>query len=205
MKLFSNYLKESQEAKKYAFKIKIAGDLPEHCEDVLEAALQKFQVSKFTKGKSTPIQASLLDFPEIKNAAMSVFEVELDYPTTSTVVTELIASCTGINAGAVRVRTPLEEANWEIENENCVSEDNKKDPLLSQDYAKENNQNLAGDKYVSTFLKDLAKTRKGTGPTQYKGVNDAILAKKMPSEKAVEMPKAGPARSLFASTQGKTK
>lgn len=86
MKLFSHYLKENQDAKKYVFKIKVAGDLPEHCEDVMEAALQKYQVSKFTKGKSTPIQATLLDFPEIKNAAMTVFETELDYPTTSAVL-----------------------------------------------------------------------------------------------------------------------
>ena len=52
MKSFIEYLYESQEAKKYAFKVKIAGDLPEHCEDVMETALQQYQVCKFSKGKS---------------------------------------------------------------------------------------------------------------------------------------------------------
>ena len=50
---------------------------------------------------------------------------------------------------------------------------------------KENNQNTVGDKGVSNFLKDLAKVRKEQ--VQYKGVNDAILAKKSPKEKAQEL------------------
>lgn len=203
MKLFSEYLRESKEDKKYAFKVKVAGDLPEHCEDVMETALQQYQVSKFTKGKSTPIQANLLDFPTVKNAAMTVFEVELDYPATSAVLAELLSTHTGISRDCIRVRTPLEEANLEIETEHMDSDKNQ--PVLTKDYPKENNQNLVGEKAVSNLLKDLAKVRKESQPVQYKGVNDALLAKKLHTERAEEMPKAGPARSLFASTQGKAK
>ena len=199
MKLFSQYLKESQEDKKYSFKIKIAGELPEHCGDVMEAALQKFQVSRFTKGKSAPIQASLPDFPEIKNSSMTVFEADLDYPTTSSVVAELIASCTGISRNAVRVRTPLEEANAEIEQEHLCNDNSES--VLTKDYEKSNNQNLVGEKYISNFLKDLAKTRKETQPTQYKGVNEKLLAKSLPKEKSNEMPKAGPARSVLGGSK----
>lgn len=199
MKLFSHYLKESQEEKKYTFKIKIAGDLPEHCEDVMEVALQKFQVSRFTKGKSMPIQASLPDFPDVKNASMTVFEADLDYPTTSAVVAELIATSTGISRNSVRVRTPLEEDNAAIEQEHLCSDSS--DPVLTKDYEKSNNQNLVGEKYVSSFLKDLAKSSKETQPTQYKGVNEKLLAKSMPKEKSNEMPKAGPARSVLGSSK----
>jgi hypothetical protein len=203
MKLFSQYLSENKEEKKYSFKIKIAGDLPEHCEDVLEAALQKYQVSRFTKGKTSPIQAALADFPEIKNASMTVFEADLDYPATSTVLAELIASSTGINRNSIRVRTPLEEANAELENEHLCSDSS--DPVLTQDYEKTNNQNLVGEKHVSSFLKDLAKARKEPQLTQYKGVNEKLLAKSLPKEKANEMPKAGPAKSLFSSKKKETK
>lgn len=199
MKLFSQYLKESQEDKKYTFKIKIAGDLPEHCEDVMEVALQKFQVSRFTKGKTMPIQSTLTDFPEIKNASMTVFETDLDYPTTSSVVAELIASSTGIGRDSIRVKTPLEEANAEIEQEHLCSDSNE--PVLTKDYEKSNNQNLVGEKYISSFLKDLAKTSKETQPTQYKGVNEKLLAKSLPKEKSNEMPKAGPAQSVLGSTK----
>lgn len=200
MKSFTEYLKESTEEKKYAFKIKIAGDLPEHCEDVMETALQQYQVTKFTKGKSTPIQANLLEFPNVKNAAMTVFEVELDYPATSAVILELIANSTGVPRDAVRVRTPLEESNFELEHAE-VKKDGK--PLLAQDYEKSNNQGLVGEKYMSTFLKDIAKASKETQLTQYKGVNDQLLAKSAPKSKKEELAKPGPAKSLFGSTKGK--
>jgi len=201
MKSFAEYLRENVEEKKYTFKIKVAGDLPEHCEDVMETSLQQYKVRKFTKGKSTPIQASLLDFPTVKNASMTVFEVELEYPATSAVLSELLANTTGISRDCLRVRTPLEEANLELENEN--TEEKKGQSLLSQDYAKENNQNLVGEKYISSFLKDLAKARKGTEPTQVKGVNDKLLASKVHKEKQESMPKVGPARSTLQGLSGK--
>jgi len=195
MKRFIDYLVESVAEKKYAFKIKLAGDLPEHCEDVLESSLQQFQVSKFTKGKTTPIQANLIDFPNVKNASMTVFEVELDYPTTSAVLSELIANSTGLNRDSIRVRTPLEEENIELETPEMDEKTAK--PLLTQDYEKSNSQDLVGEKYVSNFLKDLAKARKETEPSQVKGTNDQLLAKKLHKEKAEAMPKQGPAMSLF--------
>lgn len=200
MKSFIDYLSESVEEKKYTFKIKVAGDLPDNCEDCMEAALQQYKVSRFTKGKSSPIQANLLDFPNVKNAAMTVFETEVDYPATSTVVAELLSNATGIGRDSICVRTPLEEANWEIENQNANQQDKKPQSVLTQDYDKENNQNLMGDKQVSNFLKTLSKVRKES--EQVKGVNDALLAKKLHKEKADTMPAAGPARSLFG---GKTK
>jgi len=198
MKRFLDYLTESVAEKKYAFKIKLAGDLPEHCEDVLESALQQFQVSRFIKGKTSPIQASLLDFPTVKNSSMTVFEVELDYPTTSAVLSELIANSTGVSRENIRVRTPLEEETIELETAHLDEKDAK--ALLTQDYEKSNVQDLVGEKYISNFLKDLAKSRKDTEPTQVKGTNDQLLAKKSHKEKTEAMPKAGPAKSLFGGT-----
>lgn len=195
---------ESAEEKKYAFKIKIAGPLPENCEDCMEAALQKYKVSRFTKGKSTPIQENLLDFPEIKNAEMTVFEAEVDYPATSAVILELISSATGIGKDCIRVRTPQEEANWEIEHEHDLQkEDEKKDSkaLLHSDYEKSDVKDLVGEKFVTGFLKGLTKMPKSASAEQYKGVNDSLLAKKLHKEKADVMPVAGPARSLFGGSK----
>ncbi len=200
MKRFIDYLIESTEEKKYAFKIKIAGDLPDNCEDCMEAALEQFKVSRFTKGKSTPIQSKLLDFPSVQNAPMTVFETEVDYPATSAVVAELLCNATGISRDCIRVRTPLEESNWEIENENNVEEKSKQS-LLTQDYEKSKKQELFGEKQLTGLLKDLMKQRKETEPEQYKGANDALLAKKLHKEKAESMPTAGPARSLFGGSK----
>jgi hypothetical protein len=195
MKSFIDYLSESVEEKKYTFKIKVAGNLPDNCEDCMETALQQYKVSRFTKGKSSPIQANLMDFPNVKNAEMTVFEADVDYPATSAIIAELLSSATGVSRDCICVRTPLEENNWAIENENANQQEKKKQSLLTQDYGKENNQELMGDKQVSNFLKTLNKVKKES--EQIKGANDALLAKKLHKEKADTMPAAGPARSLF--------
>jgi hypothetical protein len=203
MKSFIEYLRESKEEKKYSFKIKIAGDLPENCEDVMETALQKYQIAKFTKTKTTPIQAKLQDFPKMENAQVTVFDVDLEYPTTSQVLVNYMAEQTGLSLDCIRVRSPLEEAEAELNLEHSDEKDGK--AVLTQDYTKENNQGMVGDKGVSNFLKELAKTRKDTEPTQYKGVNDAILAKKAPKEKSQEQAKPVAGKSPIGSAKGKTK
>ena len=198
MKSFTEYLLESKEEKKYSFKIKIAGDLPEHCEDVMETALKKYQVAKFTKTKTTPIQAKLQDFPTLENLQVNIFDIDLEYPTTSAVLTSYMIEQTGITADRIRVRSPLEDAESELNAEHLEVD---KKALLTQDYQKENNQNTVGDKGISNFLKDLAKVRKEH--VQYKGVNDAILAKKAPKEKSQEQAKPVAGKSPIGSAKGK--
>lgn len=194
MRSFKEYLIETKEESKYCFKIKIAGELPEHCEDAMKTSLQKYQVAKFNKSKTTPIQAKLKDFPTMENAEIHLFDVDLEYPTTSAVLTSYVAEHTGIPADRIKVRSLKEEEEAELNAENLDDSKDKK-ALLTQDYDKENNQNVVGEKHVSSFLKDLAKARKDNEPTQYKGVNDALLAKKSPKEKASEQVKPSTAKS----------
>lgn len=203
MRTFVDYLFESVEAKKYTFKVKIAGDLPENCEDVMENALKKYDVAKFSKTKTTPIQSKVSDFPTLENVHVNIFDIELNYPTTSSVLMNYLSEHTGITTERIRVRSPLEEAEAELNAEHLIDEGDGK-ALLSQEYQKENNQDLVGEKKVTSLLKELTKERKDKGPTQYKGVNDSILAKKQPKEKSTETVKTGPAKSLFGS-KGKTK
>ena len=54
MKSFAEFLIESK--KSYSFKIGIAGELPEGFADRLKMGLQKYDVSKISTGKKTPIQ-----------------------------------------------------------------------------------------------------------------------------------------------------
>lgn len=194
MKRFAEYLMEAKDEAKYCFKIKVAGQIPEHCEDAMKAALQKFSVANFTKTKTTPIQAKLVDFPEMENAEVTIFDADVEYPTTSFVVANLIAEHTGIPAGRIRVRSAKEEEEAELNAENCQA-DPSGESVLTQDYEKESNQNTVGDKGVSNFLKELAKVRKDHEPQQYKGVNDAILAKKAPVEKTPKAEKVPAAKS----------
>lgn len=201
MKSFTEYLKESKEEKIYSFKIKVAGDLPEHFEDVVESALQKYEVKKFAKSKTTPIQAKLRDFPTMENAQLNIFDIDVEYPCTSQVLTTFISEHTGLTTDRIRVRSLGEEAEAELNVENCECEDSKEEKraLLTQDYVKENHQDKVGDKGVSAFLKDLAKIRRDHESKQYKGVNDALLAKKPPKEKPQEMSKPSASKGLFGS------
>ena len=200
MKSFKDYLTESVEEKKYSFKIKVAGELPEHFEDTAKAALQKYQVASFNKGKTTPIQSKLVDFPTLENMQITVFDIDLDYPTTSQVLTSYVAEHTGVDLCCIRVRSLKEEEESEINAKNLIDGDTG--ALLNQDYTKENNQNLVGDKHVTSFLKELAKVSKEYQPTQYKGVNEKILAKSAPKEKSAAAQKVGPAKSVLKGLSG---
>lgn len=200
MKSFKDYLVESLEEKKYSFKIKLAGDLPEHIEDTMKAALEKYKVSSFSKGKTTPIQPKLLDFPTLENTQMTIFDVELDYPTTSQVLSAYMAEQTGLDSCCIRVRSLKEEDEIELNTEHLVSE--KKDALLNQDYQKENFQDTVGDKKIASLLKELSKLSKDTQPSQYKGVNDKILAKSAPKEKTAGTVKNEVSKSVLKGQSG---
>lgn len=182
MKSFKEYLVESIDEKKYTFKLKVAGDIPEHFEDTVKLALDKYKITNFSKGKTTPIQAKLPDFPTLENQPITVFDIELDYPTTSQVLTSYISEHTGVDPCCVKVRSLKEEEEVEVNTEHF--NDKESSALLTQDYQKENNQNLYGDKHISAFLKEISKQNKESQPTQYKGVNEKILAKTAPKEKS---------------------
>ena len=194
-KRFIEYLAECLDEKKYIFKIKVAGDLPDHFNDALSAALQKYEIISFSKGKTTPIQSKCVEFPELSNVSYTMFDTELRYPTTSNVLVSYISEQTGVTIDRIRVRSLKEEEELEINAEQKA--DDK--PLLNSPLEKENNQATVGEKGISNFLKDLAKSRKESGPTQYKGVNDAILAKASPKEKGTASVASGKTSSPLSS------
>ncbi len=200
MKSFKEYLTESLEEKKYTFKLKVAGDIPEHFEDTAKMALEKYKLSNFSKGKTTPIQSKLTDFPTLENQSVTVFDLELDYPTTSQVLTAYISEHTGLDPCCVKVRSLKEEEEAELNVEHLDEENTES--LLTSDYKKENNQNLYGEKHISSFLKELAKQSKTSQPTQVKGTNDSLLAKKIHKEKSSELPKASSSNSVLKGQKG---
>ena len=200
MKSFNEYLTESK--KTYEFKVKVAGDLKYEFSSKLNSAMERFSVVTVSKGKRTPITETPLDFPELKNTNVTVFDVEVNYPTTPQVLETYISQICGCPASHIRVRTANQSA------EQVQEEANKKEakdkPLLGQcDPAPSNHQDLVGDKKVSSFLKDLANHK--SGGEQYKGVNDEILAKSAPTEKSAEVIEASAGISPIGSKAPKGK
>ena len=160
MKSFKDYLTESK--KTYAFKIKVAGKLGEGFAEDLRSAVSKFSIANLSKGKSSPIQETQIDFPNLKNESVTVFDLEVHYPTTSPVLEQYIIDTCRCAKSMLRVQGANEY------------------PEPS------NNQGIVGEKHTMSMLKDLMK-EKHAGE-EYKGVNDAILASSSPRGTATEMP-----------------
>jgi hypothetical protein len=182
MKSFKEYLTESK--KTYAFKVKVAGEMHEGFEAELKSAMDKFSVVKIGAGKRTPIQETPLDFPELKNKQVTVWEVEVNYPTTPQVLENYIAEVCGCSLSCIRVRAANEPSEqYQLA---MMEPEKDSDALLNTDYPNEDNQGLVGEKSKMNLLKELEKVKHGG--EQYTGVNDALLAKDAPSEKATVMP-----------------
>ena len=181
MSLLKQYIAES--VKTYNFKIKIAGELREDTVEKLNVALKKYDCDGVGKGKRTPIQEAPLDFPEMKNTHVTIFDIACRYPVTSHVLTQYLSEKLSMSASCIRVRNPGEEAEIES-NAQAISRvgQSSTEALLNQPYETSDNQKLVGDKRNIDFLKELSQF-KHEGE-QYKGVNDQLLAKNTPKEKS---------------------
>jgi hypothetical protein len=113
MKTLKDYLAESK--KTYAFKIGIAGDLPDSIDSKLRTALDRYGIAEFKKIKTTPVQERPLDFPQLTNTTVTFYEVSVNYPTTEAILEEYLGSFCDVAKGYLIVRNP--HAPAEIEKE----------------------------------------------------------------------------------------
>jgi phosphoketolase len=152
MKSFTEYLIESK--KTYAFKVKVAGELPEGFAENLKTAMTKFSIANLSKGKRSPIQEVQLDFPELKNESVTVFELEVHYPTTPQVLQAYIGEVCKCSEQRLRVRS-ANEPSEHYEEVMKEKDTEYKSLLQTEEIESESAQDKVGDKYISTFLKDL--------------------------------------------------
>ena len=154
MKNFKQYLQESALQKKYDFRVKVAGDFTTEQESKLKTMLGRFQVNAFKKVGTTPIQALPLDFPQVKNCEVNIYEVSLDYPTTQQELTEYLSSGLEVSKQRLVVRRPGEPTEQYQE----VTEKREGALLSDPDYKEAPNANFEdfyGTKYNSGFVKEL--------------------------------------------------
>lgn len=153
MKSFKEHLAESK--KQYTFRVKVAGDFSTEQETTLESLLGRYSVCGFKKTGKTPIQALPLDFPQVKNCEVSIYEVSLDYPTTQFELKEYLATELGIGKQRLVVRSP----NEPTEEYQHVEDKPREGALLSDNEYKESPnaafEDYYGDKYNSGFVKEL--------------------------------------------------
>jgi hypothetical protein len=155
MKTFKNYLQESALAKKYDFRVKVAGDFTSDQEDKLKTMLARYQVETFKKVGTTPIQELPLDFPQVKNCEVSIYEVSLNYPATQQELTEYLSSGLEVSRQNLVVRRPGEPS----EEYQHIEANPRTGALLDDPNYKEAGdpkfEDYYGDKYNSGFVKEL--------------------------------------------------
>jgi hypothetical protein len=154
MKTFKEYLQEGLQTKKYPFRVKVAGMFTAEQEDKLKSMLDRYKVDSFKKVGTTPIQELPLDFPQVKNCEVSIYEVTLDYPTTQHELTEYIGAGLGVNKSHLAIRSPTEPS------EEYQHQDPKREGALlnDPDYKESPNaqfEDYYGDKYNTGFVKEL--------------------------------------------------
>jgi hypothetical protein len=152
MKTFKEYLSESK--KQYDFRVKVAGDFTTEQEDSLKTLLGRYNLSGFKKTAKTPIQELPLDFPQVKNCEVSIYEVSVDYPVTQYELTEYLTAELGVNKQNLVVRTPGEPTE-----EYQTPVEPREGALLDDPDYKESPdaqfEDYYGDKYNTGFVKEL--------------------------------------------------
>jgi len=157
MKSFKEFLTES--AKTYKFKVRVAGELPEHFVDHMKANLAKYEVINLSAGKTTPISERPLDFPKLQNMEVTHYEVELKYPATSQVLAQYLVDNCSVTHDRLIVRAEGEPL--ELAQEEASKDDKPYEALLAtEDMGGESAQHSVGDSRIMNLLKELEVARK---------------------------------------------
>jgi len=160
---FKQYLAES--TKEYNYKIKVAGDLSEDFGTKLESALKKYEVKSLSKGKKTPIQEMPLDFPHLKNQAVTIFELITMYPASVFEMRTLVADSMRLHPNQIVVRKPGEPTEEYQEEMKAKAEKKSEFKSMLQDVEykdapKVKADEVYGDRANQSLLKELLKDRK---------------------------------------------
>jgi hypothetical protein len=176
MKTFKEYLTESK--KVYSFRVKIADcDLDGEMLDKIEKAISAYQLVDITKPKRLPV-SRCKEFAKLGPVGREVLEISTAYPTIPPQIQQSIHAATGIALDHIYVANLMAD-----DTEQDPISDHEEAPILTKDYSGNNTaQNIVGMHRVESLLKELTKEKHGG--EQHKGVNDDILAKSVPAEKA---------------------
>ena len=151
MKTFKEYLAETP--KIYSFKVKVAGDLPENFEEGLKRVLESYKIVTLEK-LTTPVQESPMDFPELANKEIHIYDLVLDYPITSAEIVNYVKDL-GVMESCLRVRGSSEPSEVD---QLLASEDPSGEAVLNDPYYKKESKldakpkDYFGEEFNKNFL-----------------------------------------------------
>ena len=166
MKSFTQYLTESQ--KTHTFRIKLAKELTSDELTRIENHLAKYDVQKVGTPTKLMLQSTPYDFPKLRGYEIFVIEFETNLPASAYQIQTEIQNLIGISDGFMKVRSdqePLEKSEMELNGET----DKEVSSLLADpDYTEVESVNADdyfGDKYNTSFVKELLDLRKSQEKT----------------------------------------
>jgi hypothetical protein len=138
MKSYLEYLFESD--KKYGFRVKLAVDevSKQHMEKIRMCA-GKWKLEAISEPKSLPIAEEHTGFAHLKNCAVNIIDMVMDYPCTPNEVQIAIHEATGIPLSHIMVLTPQQE----VLAAPIVQEEDA--PILTSPYPDEKSPQLLAD------------------------------------------------------------
>ena len=160
MSTFKQYLTES--AKSYDFKIKIAGQIADDFASKMETALQKFEVAKMSAGKKTPIMTMPLDFPQLSNEEVTIFDVTTNYPASTREMQEYVGTYMNLPLTHIVVRKPGEPTEQYQDQMQVAKTSEYRNKLLDLEYTdlpKVKPEDFHSTKANMGLLKELLKDR----------------------------------------------
>ena len=186
MSIFKDYLTES--TKSYDYKIKVAGTIADDFKNRMETALQKFELAKMSAGKKTPIQSLPLDFPALSNEEVTIFDVTTNYPCSVNELREYLADYMNVNVSMIVVRKPGEPTEEYQDEMATAGKSDFANKLADVEQKFQDNapnqkvkaDDLSGDKYNMSLMRELLKTKSNKGEIE-KGTDNAV-GKIAPSE-----------------------
>jgi hypothetical protein len=147
MRSLKHYLMES--TRTYRYTIKIAGDLDKNFLELFKYNLQKFDPLKIEDAKTTPVQKSPYDFPELENETVTIIRAEFKYPATEPMIQQVAQHC-GHNINKVRVFTTDFSDSINSEEDKFANADKSEALLLKTEL--EDSGKEASQEYANQYL-----------------------------------------------------
>ena len=164
MATLREYIEQLQQ--KHDIRIKIACEVSDEMMDKIERHLQKYDVQKVNTPNKTILQARPLDFPNMDMAEVYIIDFTCQLPVSTEMLHQELARLLNMQEGLIVVRNANEpreqEAEHDEEAEKFKKKPEKLEAKLGTDYSKDEAaeqkaDELYGDKFNSSFLKELKK------------------------------------------------
>ncbi len=161
-KSFATYVAETKTEYSYVLKFAV-NDMTNGMIDMLESALKKYELKSASKFRQTPIQESPLDFPNVKNTAVFICDIVMEYPASLDFLRTYICNALGISPANLAVYSQNDPRQIETDlyiDRNSEEYKQKYKTRLGSDYEETGDKAEYGETYNVSFLKELEKVRK---------------------------------------------